>query len=333
MTLFYIILIFLMFGVFVKPQKQNLYIFISFIVLFIISAFRDKSVGTDSLSYERIFSNIERGNEVRHEIGWQVLNKLIVFFGGSYETLIIVTSLLVLLPVFFVAKKYSKNPMLTIFLFYSLYLYLQSFNIVRQTIAISISLLAIYYLLNNKKILFYALILIASTFHLSALILLPLAFLHRLPNTNIFYILAILLSIVLGLGFTEEITRYVIVLLKYESYLDDLNYELRFTHFIYYIINNIFFFFILYISQKKDILFKLFFVSFFVGNILGFISFSYRVNLFFIVGQLLYFPYLIYDNKIKQPFLLLLLIIIYAFITFYMTLGSGGVFPYLNRLF
>src|SRR5690606_40670436 len=68
--------------------------------------------------------------------------------------LLMVSTLLIIIPVFYVAKRYSLNPMLSIFLFFVLYIYLQSFNITRQSVAISVVFLSYIFLIERRHIWF-----------------------------------------------------------------------------------------------------------------------------------------------------------------------------------
>ncbi|WP_343805138.1 EpsG family protein [Marinobacterium maritimum] len=72
---------------------------------------------------------------------------------------------------YFFVKKYSVNPWLSLFIFIGFPLFfLNSLSVVRTFTAISVSLLALCFLLNKRYIVYLALIFLASLFHKSAFI-------------------------------------------------------------------------------------------------------------------------------------------------------------------
>src|SRR5690606_23297648 len=147
--------------------------------------------------------------------------KAIVFIGGNFRYVLVVSSLLVLWPVFYVAKRHSVNPMLTIFLFFAFYIYLQSFNITCQAISVSIILMSYVFLLEGRKKLFCLCILLATSFHLTALLCLPLLFVNRLPNNTWFYLTSLAFSLIVGIVFSGPLLNFSATLMGYDRYLDD----------------------------------------------------------------------------------------------------------------
>ena len=171
---FFLSVILLLFSVLFKKNKIAL--LAAFLVLFIISAFRDISVGTDTKGYLMLFERVNQGIDIRQELLWQKLNQFIASMGGDFEVLLIISSVLVLAPIFVIAQKYSTNPMLSIFFYYTLYLYFPSLNITRQAIAVSLILIAIVFLYNNKRKYFLFFVILATGFHTTALAALCLYF-------------------------------------------------------------------------------------------------------------------------------------------------------------
>jgi len=332
MEMFYVLSVFLLLGALINSRQQKLFIVVSFIILFILAAFRDTNVGTDTLGYERIFLRIKAGGTAIQEIGWQALNKIVIYFNGGFEDLLIVSSLLILTPVFYVAKKYSVNPMLSIFLYYAFYLYLQSFNITRQSIAISIILCAYILLINKKNLFFVLLVLLAATFHTTALLCLPLIFVNRIPDKPIIYLVLMGLTMVMGWVLSDYIINRLANLLGYENYLKwD---ELDGSGGLYLIILNAFFVFVLFTAKNRGVLFKLFFVFIVMANLTVKVPYGYRLIFYFTIIQVLYLPYFINNNKLlKARPLIFLLIVLYAYLVFSRSAGKGGVIPYINTLF
>lgn len=331
MELFYLISVFLLLGSFIKRKFQNLYIYISFVLLFILSAFRGVTVGTDTSGYKLLFSRLEEGYPIRQEIGWQYLNKLIINLGGSFEDLLIVSSLFVLVPIFYTVKKYSPNPMLSLFIYFSLYLYLQSFNITRQAIAVSIVFSAIPFLINNRFWFFSFFIVLASTFHITALLCLPLIFINKIPDKKLLYIILISGALIIGVFATEIIFLKSAELFGYDQYIDKT--ETGVQTGIFLLALNAMAILILLTEKNRGLLFKLFIFYIIFANLTARIPYGHRIISYFSIIQILYLPYFLKESKKQFKPLVLSLIVVYSYLVFYRNAGSGDIVPYINTLF
>lgn len=110
------------------------------------------------------------------ELGFRVLMDLIIAFKGSFQCLIIITSVV---TTFLIAKgieKYSQHTELSMYLYVGLYFYFISFNLIRQYIAVAIVFWGTKYLLEKNLKKYVVVILIASLFHATALIMIPFYF-------------------------------------------------------------------------------------------------------------------------------------------------------------
>lgn len=331
MAVFYFLFIFLLLGAFITPKFQRPYIFLSFSLLLIIAGFRDVSVGTDTVGYEEMFLRLKRGATVPQEVGWESLNKIILYFGGHFKDLLFISSLLTLAPAFYVFLKYSNNPMLSAFLYYAFYIYIQSFNITRQILAVSIILCAYVCLVKSKKLLFLILVLLASTFHTTALLCLPLFFVDKIPDKVPMYIIIMGLTVVFGWVLSDYVINQAAIILGYGHYL--LGVDLSGGVGVYLITLNFFFLFVLFTAKNRGLLFKLFFVFVILANLFAKVPYAYRLIFYFTVIQVLYLPYFISNNKLRTKPLVFIVIVLYATLLFYRSSGSGGIIPYINTLF
>lgn len=300
MLAFIILSFSLLLGALIKPSKQSAFLVLSFIVLFVLMAYKDLSVGTDTLTYEYLFRIYHFGGEqLSGEIEplWGALNEIIIKFGGNFRYLLIVSSLAILLPIFIVAKKYSMNPMLTVFLYYSLYFYLYAFNITRQAVAVSICLLALNWLVREKKFLYLIAILIASQFHLSAYIMLPVLFVDKIPTKNYFIILSLIVSIIIGL-FGLSLIFSLIEHIGYATYAIKSQPGSFFNKFMGVLLYDSLFLYILFSINKRETQFKLFYLFIILFNLIASIPFSDRLLMYLAIYQVLFFPYYLKSLKI-----------------------------------
>lgn len=161
-------------GIFRNNKKSE--VFILFLPLLILAMFRGEYVGGDLERYLPTFDYVCNSSSVlkvmaysRFEPGFLFLNKIISYLSSSHRAFIIVTSLLSLVGPWFVIYKYSKMPVLSILLYFSLGFYTNTFNNVRQGIAMSICMLSVYFLFERKFIKFLFVVIVAGTIHYSAL--------------------------------------------------------------------------------------------------------------------------------------------------------------------
>lgn len=334
MSFFLSVSIFMLFGAFFPKVKQGIFILVSFLLMFYILAYRSVSVGTDTLNYETAFNNLSSGADwIRSELefGWIFLNDVVIFFNGEFRDLLVISAALTLLPIFYVAKKYSYNPMLTILFYYLFYFYFYSFNIMRQSIAISIIFLSLAAFLNNRIKIFLFLIFLASTFHYSAFIFIFL-YLAKIgwEKKNIY--LSLIVSLLFGM-FGVGVFSKIIGFIGYSSYILDYNYGNIVGNLLFLlIVNSILFLFLL--SEKNiSIYIKIFFIYVVFLNFFIRVPFGARLILYFAICQILVYPYLLRNfntSDINLKVMAYIFIVSMAYITFFLKFGEGEIVPYLN---
>lgn len=182
--------------------------------------------GFDYRFYESVFQTIRNtpfpaflGYEGM-EPGFLLLNKLVAWCGGDYRVFLVLFHLLLTAMVFWWIGKYSKSPWLSVFLYITLQFFAMSMNLLRQSMAASIFLLAYPFLTKRKLIPYCAVILVAACFHRSVLIMLPLYFLLHFPITKLHYGIA-LITVTATYFFMDPLLQWVFTLFpKYQHYLD-----------------------------------------------------------------------------------------------------------------
>lgn len=146
-------------------------------IFLLLLAFRGLQCGTDTKQYLRLFreygtqSISQLLSSYDHEFGYKLLNRLVGFVGGSYQMLLIVTSVICVAPLWYFYKRESESQLLTIGLFLTVAPYMMYFSGIRQAIAISLGIPAWYAAKNKKLWLFVVMVLLAMQFHLSAFML------------------------------------------------------------------------------------------------------------------------------------------------------------------
>lgn len=174
-----------LFAYFNKFKKDNIFLFLSFFVIFVFMAFR-VDYGNDYSAYQQMFTDInnnisdyEIGNS-RTEIGWILLNKMFKPFG--FQAMIAFTSLIscicyYLFIVKFVDEKYHWFSIL-IYLLNTNY-FLVQLSAMRQSMAIALFVLTIILFIKKRYLISGFIMIIAYLFHTSALLLVPILFLLK----------------------------------------------------------------------------------------------------------------------------------------------------------
>lgn len=138
------------------------------------------------------------------EYGYLFLNALIHTFTDNYNYFLLIVNCL---SVWLLLLSFKKNNIhyglfLIMYFFVSRLYFQYNFTLMRQSIAMVIVWYAFHFLSNRKYIAYYLFVLIASSFHISALICLFIPFLSKLNiklNHAIWFILVMLLINQLGL--------------------------------------------------------------------------------------------------------------------------------------
>ncbi|MBY7144603.1 EpsG family protein [Virgibacillus sp. NKC19-3] len=238
-VIFTAIIVFLSEGIKKKVNSVRLYkiIFWSAILLpVLVSGFR-YGIGTDFLSYERIYFELTTSNIIdnvlntRYELGWIALNHLVELIFNDVKYLFIVSSLLIWV-LNFKAIYDSKNKisMSVAALILLCTLYNPSFNMVRQSLAAAVLMLSVKPTIEKRPVKFLLTILIATSFHYTASIFLPV---YLIVNTRIKN-LDFIKKIIAVVGFTLSVIlapKLLPFIASFETFSSYNNYHLEFNDF------------------------------------------------------------------------------------------------------
>jgi len=183
----------------VKTNKFNNQLIIFFsLLLFFLFASRSFHVGTDTLGYVSAF---ERGIFHPYDIGFRLFLELLHFFSSSRRFYLYVISLAFMLPIclFFYKVRY-ENKFIMFFIFVNLFSFVNmGINIIRQGIAVSIFLLAIYYFGKAKTRTVVLLFFLSFSFHYAMIVPIILYLISINFRSIMIPFLCFVLSIVLAI--------------------------------------------------------------------------------------------------------------------------------------
>lgn len=178
-------------------KTKNLLTSLCFITLILEFGFRWET-GTDWEPYFNHFKSFTGFTSIiisDFEYGYGLFEYLIFLFTNNYTILLVIHSIIFFLLIINSFKKYSPNLYLSLLLFYTSFMGVTGSN--RQLLALSICVYSIKFILQKKPLNFIIAVLIASSFHSTALIFLICYFLNSNVKFTSFFILLIS-SIVIG---------------------------------------------------------------------------------------------------------------------------------------
>lgn len=194
-------------------DKKILFIF--FIFFYVLFAFRSQDVGNDTKAYIEVFNMIKnftwpkmREGHGRYEIGFLYYIKLLSCISIHHQILFIVSGILIIISSYKLIVNYSNFILLSVFLFFTMRIFDDSMNILRQYLAISCIIYSYKYLRKKRIFLFVLWVLVASLFHKSAIVFLLAWFANNVKITKTIIFIWVI-SLFLGL----VIPQYIIPLL------------------------------------------------------------------------------------------------------------------------
>lgn len=152
-------------------KAKKIYIMITFGIMLLLSALKSVNVGVDTKHYYEIFEWI-KGSDVlgRYEPGFFYLTKFLGNKTDNFQTLVIVSSIIMFIPFAVYIYYESKDVVFSTLIFYLVYFI--SFNtMMRQGMAMGASMIALMCYKRKRYLFSLLLVAIAVSFHYSALIL------------------------------------------------------------------------------------------------------------------------------------------------------------------
>lgn len=201
---------------------------IAFLLVFVPAAIR-YDIGTDYLNYLAIYegTSTTRTLEVYkyREPLFYFVNWILQNIEAHFQWLFVTFSFVFTFVVF---KTYSnKHAWLLHFLFFSM-LWLYSFNGMRQAVALSWSLLALFYFFDKRYILFFLLTVIGASFHQSALFI-AMAGLAALIPLNTYFKIRIAPLVFIGIIVLTFISMSIVLV-----YIEQILLLIGFTRYAGY---------------------------------------------------------------------------------------------------
>lgn len=317
-------------------DRMNTACFIAGIPLFLIAGLR-YAVGTDYFAtYYTGFYRVLVGSTVDNfDIGFYGLIKFIQIFTDNAAWLFFICSLVFIGVSMKTIQNLSVSPAYSIFLLLVTRFYFIGMNAIKQAIALAIIAYSIQYIIKQKPKMFVLTVLIASCFHYSSLVFLPVYFVGRLKLTFSrlwLYLAADIGIFVIGINYILNFlshTKYGYLVSKFEV--------CGVKFWIFQIVLNLLLFVIAYSNkqQKEDMTYRAFlnlqFVTLLIALTLRSIPLMERIYWIFTFPQIITIPYFMkFQKKNNRCFLnILIVIVLFAFMVYDIGfVGDHDALPY-----
>lgn len=159
----------------VKFNTRKLSFFLCFMFILVIGLMRDENLGVDVYNYKNYFLRFYPSKNIRffilnfkYDFGYVILNKFVRLFTNNFRIFENIVFFISFGIFSYIIYRRSKYPALSFLVYLGLGFLGTNLCILRQSIACSICFLSFDFLKRNKKILYFVLIMIAISFHKTA---------------------------------------------------------------------------------------------------------------------------------------------------------------------
>lgn len=346
-----------------KNRKKVFYLTSAFVIIIpsIIAGIRASGIGTDTQIYVNwtFNSNIKASNisEALNfadysgiELGYCLLNYYVSRFTDNFNVIYFVLEFVFLFFSYFGCVKISKKLSISFsytFLIFMFLFYNKSLNLCRQSIAMSICLYSLTYIIERDWKNFFLLMFVAFNFHRSVILFIPLYFVYKYCTTknqnNKLILFLIVISILVGVLFFKQIiillvnigvlsNKYLNYVYKYGSGNNIKLIEIASQTSLLLLI----LFYNKYLTNKNEINKFLVYVTIlsFVTFLIGFnATYSQRISYYYTYCSIFLLPQIVLSaKKGKDKLLNLFLSLILVFGYFYLYYGKYAfdqTFPYI----
>lgn len=239
-----------------KKFNNNLFLILTFILLFVLVAFRKTTMGNDTLEYIDLFKKCSiykldflKTNSY-FESGYVIFNVLLSFISTKPRFFMIIMSLIFNYSVYKFIKENSENYLFSVIMYINLLFFYQSMSMMRQFFALSILLLS-FNLVKQKKLIKYAIsVIVASLFHSTAIlgILIYPMYHIKYKKKNISLIIG---STIFIMVFFDSIFPIIAKLLNRADLYNSMIGDAKIANFISFLIFLVFYIFSLIVIPKN----------------------------------------------------------------------------------
>lgn len=340
------VLLIVLYGLVVNKENEKNRKIVTVLIaiqIFLISALRDYTVGTDIIGYLNTYNRFgnmgwNELNSTRMEFGYAFMNKLLFMISTNGRLLLIVVAIIVSISLGKFVYDYSRIPWLSFYLFACLEHFSTSLSALRMILSIAIILTSIKYVKERKLWKFLLCVIIAFLFHKTAIVIVLLYPLSRFKINHTYLVFSVFMIIgayMLG----HRITQYLIE----RFYVEYAAKELIISGqgkgmFLLLCLVLLLGLFLRTREMRNDDTMHVLFHMMILSIVFQSIAFSFsvftRITTFFSISMIVFIPNVIYYITRNDVRLRIMVVSIVCLVTFgfYFTILTGpdttGVVPY-----
>lgn len=333
-------------------KRSNILLGIIFISVFLICVLRSGSVGRDIVGYEDAFEMTKNVpfsdfDYIYFENGYVLFMKICVAMKMNFQCFLVVTYLIILFPIFIFIEKFSNDKIFSALIYICYIIFEFDLTGLRQAIAMSITLVAFVVLIEKKKMymLWYVLlILLAMTFHKSAIIcfaILPLMLIKDIKWCSIIVVAATIVS----LSLRNTLFPFIKQLFDKDSFNTNAALHIG-ANVIFMVIMAVYFLYVLNIGEKESgfnlefyngifiennkLLYKIFLIGILLAIFFGNET-TARSFMFFSQSLIILLPNTLFYLEKKSSIILRMLFVaffVYFFVTNTLIANNFDIVPY-----
>lgn len=186
----------------IRPNK--LLVFGVMLCLVVISGLRN-GIG-DTYNYKQMFIKNDFTWDfikTQKDIGFGIFQMILKQYSEDPQIMVFTAALFTNVLIITILYNYSRLFELSTYLYITGGIHLVSMNGIRQVLAAAIIFTATKYLLNGNFIKYALVVLLASTFHQSALLLLPIYFIVRIKAWTKYTLLVLFFAVLIVVGYNQ----------------------------------------------------------------------------------------------------------------------------------
>lgn len=220
----YFAILFLLWAIATGRNRQKTdanFLKFALVLMFFMFVLRDFSVGRDIEGYKDAYEiTLDHPfwyfDYVYFENGYLLLCKIFCYLQMPFRVFFVFIYALILVPLYYYLKNHSKDPLFSLIIYYCYQFFVLDMSGIRQSIAMSICLIAYMVLMSEKKrkLLYFALIVFAAfSIHRSAIIFSFVAFFMLKKETMTINLLLAIAYVVIIMFFMQY-DNYILVAMQ-----------------------------------------------------------------------------------------------------------------------
>lgn len=196
-------LVVLLGGIIYSNKERNKYLLVCMSTLLVCIGFRHSVCFVDTIRYVQKFEQV--GSMSIYAIPayftkdtyFYILSKIVnQYISSNYTIWLFLNAIVYIAALYLFIRKYSEDFLVSLIVFCDLGFALFAMTGMRQNLAMACTIIALYFLLENKKILFVLFVLVATLFHKTSGIFLCLYFADKIPVKRKYLFLYTIISII-----------------------------------------------------------------------------------------------------------------------------------------